>query len=430
VANAGQVAFGGFAAGIGQAAAEMISLALTFWVLQPSVIPEDDVILRLQGLLMPVVAAILTGSVLWQSIRMVLSRKKDPLINIGVGLLRFVVTNALALTVIGLLLQAGDALALSLVTQGIADYAQRMGSVFGVLAATQPVAVLFLGVIALILGALQALGMVFRLGGLLVLAVLIVLAASGSLNEGTKPWLPKVAGWMLALAAYKPAAAMIYTIGFTFMGTGQDLNTILIGMAILVLAIVALPVMLKFFSFASVAVSGGSGLGAGIATGALGAVTVASLMGRGGGQGVETNGPGTSSAGQRANPGGAGGAASGGGGSPWPTGPNDDNDDNRSTPGGGWGGGGGNGAGGAGGGAAGVGARTAPGAAAAAGSAVGGGQAAGAAAAGAGPVGAGVAAAGRVVGGAQQAARGAAHAMGGAPPPDQPPPRTAPGARR
>src|SRR5205085_2693041 len=85
------------------------------------------------------------------------------------------------------------------------------------------------------------------------LAALLPLAASGSINESTKPWLNRMLPWLLTLVLYRPMAALIYMIGFTFLGTGNDVTTVMTGLMVLVLAVVAMPAMMRFFSWAGAA---------------------------------------------------------------------------------------------------------------------------------------------------------------------------------
>jgi type IV secretion system protein TrbL len=112
-----------------------------------------------------------------------------------------------------------------------------------------------------------------RQAGILVLAALLPLAASGSINESTKPWLNRMLPWLLTLVLYRPMAALIYMIGFTFLGTGNDVTTVMTGLMVLVLAVVAMPAMMRFFSWAGVSVTGGGGAAM------AGAIGAASLIG-------------------------------------------------------------------------------------------------------------------------------------------------------
>ena len=74
--------------------------------------------------------------------------------------------------------------------------------------------VIVLGILAIILSAVQAVLMLFRQAALVVLAGVLPLAAAGTLAPATRPWFTRTTGWMLALICYKPAAAAVYATCF------------------------------------------------------------------------------------------------------------------------------------------------------------------------------------------------------------------------
>jgi hypothetical protein len=304
----------------GKAAATNIGEAMTFWVDTPSIDPASPAVRTLQGYTVPIAGLILVISVLAQSVKMMLSRKKDPLLNIAVGLARYAVATAVGLALLAAALQAVDELSQSLVDRGLADYAERMQGLFTAQVQSNPFGVLLLAVVAWVLGALQWLLAFIRQAGILVLAAMLSIAAAGSINESTKGWLTKLTSWLAALVAYKLMAAMIYTIGFTLMGAGQDFATLLTGVMVMVLAALALPAMMRFFSWSGLAASSGVGVGGAVATGvAVGAAVRGGFGDRDGSSAAQAaqqrmgSGAGSTTAGQLALPGGA--AATGGGGS-------------------------------------------------------------------------------------------------------------------
>ena len=65
----------------------MIGDALMFWVGTETVNPDSPAVQNLQRYTVPISAVILTGSVMVQGIRMMLSRKKDPLVAVAVDLI-------------------------------------------------------------------------------------------------------------------------------------------------------------------------------------------------------------------------------------------------------------------------------------------------------------------------------------------------------
>jgi hypothetical protein len=111
------------------------------------------------------------------------------------------------------------------------------------------------------------------------------LAAAGMLTPATRGWFRRVTGWMLALIFYKPAAAAVYATAFTMIGTGKDPRTVLMGFAMVFLSLLALPVLMRFFTWTTGHVADASGGGGFLQTALQGAVAVGALRGMSGGTG-------------------------------------------------------------------------------------------------------------------------------------------------
>src|SRR5437762_13316113 len=111
------------------------------------------------------------------------------------------------------------------------------------------------------------------------------LAAAGMRPPAIRRWFPRVAGWMLALIFYKPAAAMVYATAFTMIGTGKDPRTVLMGFTMVFLSLLALPVLMRFFTWTTGHVADSSGGGGFLQTALQGAVAVGALRGMSGGAG-------------------------------------------------------------------------------------------------------------------------------------------------
>jgi hypothetical protein len=84
------------------------------------------------------------------------------------------------------------------------------------------------------------------------------------------------------MVVYKPAAALIYYIGFSYLSTTSSndpggIGTMITGIMVLLLAVLAMPLMLRFFVWSGVQVAGERGGGAAM----LGAVGAMSLSGCG-----------------------------------------------------------------------------------------------------------------------------------------------------
>jgi len=273
IASVAKGAFEQIAESAAGAAGQMIVDSLTWWVRTPSVDPQNPAVATAQAYTLPLIALVLMGSVLVQAIRMTVSRKRDPALNVGVGLVRYFVVATVGLVALAGAVKAADDFAAWVVGQTMVDFSTRMKAVLAPAVITNPFSLLAMGGLGYLLGAVQWVLGFIRQAGILVLAALLPLAASGSINDSTKPWLNRMLPWLLTLVLYRPMAALIYMIGFTFLGTGNDVTTVMTGLMVLVLAVVAMPAMMRFFSWAGVSVTGGGGAAM------AGAIGAASLIG-------------------------------------------------------------------------------------------------------------------------------------------------------
>jgi len=295
------------------AAGKLIVWSMGWWTTTESVDPNTSTVHDLQHYTMPVVALILVCSVLWQAFRMVLSRKPEPLIQVITGLAKFAGVYIIGLAGWEVAVQISDLLATSLITQTADEFGQRMAGQMQGLFELKAVVALLISVVLIVLSAIQWVLGFARQAGMAVLAVLLPLAAAGSINTATQPWLKKVNGWMVGLVAYKPSAALVYAIGFKLMTTDtlgangqpitandpatQALDSEIIGIMVLVLGVFCLPVMMKFFGQFG-ADSSGAGVAGVLVGGAVVAGGAMSIAAKSGGAAssvsrMERSGPGT-----------------------------------------------------------------------------------------------------------------------------------------
>src|SRR5258708_5351778 len=115
------------------------------------------------------------------------------------------------------------------------------------------------------------------------LAGVLPVAAAGSIAPLTRPWIRKITSWMLALSFYKPAAAAVYAVAFTMIGSGRDPRTVLMGFVMLLLSVIALPALMKFFTWTTGTIAGSGGGGQLLGAAAVGAVAVGTMRSPGGG---------------------------------------------------------------------------------------------------------------------------------------------------
>jgi len=251
----------------------------TWWVQIPSPdLSTEPAVSHIQQWLLPITAAVAVGGVIAVGIRMAITRRANPLLDLGGGLLTLVAATTLGATIAALLLKAGDAWS-SWVLQASTGghFTQRLDEVMVLGGNAAPAVVLVFGVIAIILALVQAVLMLFRQAALIVLAGTLPLAAAGSIAPMTRAWVRKVAAWMLALICYKPAAAAVYATAFTMIGSGGTPRTALMGFAMLALSVLTLPALMKFFTWTTGSIAGGGGGGQILSAAATGAVAVGAI---------------------------------------------------------------------------------------------------------------------------------------------------------
>ena len=189
-------------------------------------------------------------------------------------LVTYVVVSAGAATAASVLIGGCDQMAGWFISQAGAssNFSDHLARLLGItgqtggftngLAATATTAVIaiVLGLIAFLGSVIQIMLMLVR-GGMLVLLVgTLPLIAAFSNTEMGGQWFRKATAWLLAFALYKPAAAIIYAVAFDLAGHPGAL-ALLDGVMMLLLAILALPALLRFLVPATSALAGGGGAG-------------------------------------------------------------------------------------------------------------------------------------------------------------------------
>ena len=279
-------ALNGIAAAIESGISWMVTQTSTWWVQLPSPdLSGEPAVGQLQQWMLPLTVAVAVLGLIIAGGKMALTRRANPLIDVGSGLAVISATSAVGVVLPALLLKAGDAWSawvLQASTGG--QFTQRLASVM-TLGGSTPSVVVVLGIVAIIISAIQAVLMLFRQGALIVLAGVLPLAAAGMLTPATRRWFPRVSGWMLALIFYKPAAAAVYATAFTMIGTGKDPRTVLMGFTMVFLSLLALPALMRFFTWTTGHVADSSGGGGFLQTALQGAVAIGALRGMSGGAG-------------------------------------------------------------------------------------------------------------------------------------------------
>lgn len=269
-----------FAQAMADGAAWVLDTTVGWWVDVPAVDLTTSPAETIRSYVLWLALAVATVGMIWQGIMLMVARRPDPLFGIGRGLFTLAIWAALGIVGPAAALRAGDAFAswvLDEATSGQA--AERLTSLATLNGVTSPGAVIVLGLFLMLSGLVQAIIMIFREGAVVVLAGVVVLAAAGSFTNATRPWMHRVLGWMAALIAYKPIAALVYATALAMVGEGSDPRTLLVGLTMIVLAIVALPALMKFFTWTTgTAAAAGAGGGAAVLGASASAVHAVSAM--------------------------------------------------------------------------------------------------------------------------------------------------------
>ncbi|MFC0456199.1 hypothetical protein ACFFGR_06485 [Arthrobacter liuii] len=268
-------------------------------------------------------------SVIIGGVRMVWDQRAEPGRETVKSLLTLVVVAGAGVTIVGLLVAAADSFSVWILDKSLNCSVTAGSSCFGgnmlkLLALTTnpatgglgPLLVIVLGVLAILAAAFQIVLMVARGGMLVILAGILPLAASFTNTEMGKSWFRKCIGWLVAFILYKPAAAIVYAAAFQLAGTdvfaddGTGLLAVLTGLMLMMIALFAMPALMRFVTPMVGAMAGGAG-GA-LAVGALAALpSGAAAVGRlASGSGSGSNGS-SGSNGQQGSQGPSGGHGGG-----------------------------------------------------------------------------------------------------------------------
>ncbi|MEO3931197.1 hypothetical protein WMO79_00090 [Micrococcaceae bacterium Sec7.4] len=286
-------AMGNMAKAIMEGMSQMVTTLSTFWVSMPTVnlasadgatpSPVVSVVnseLMVWTLTLAVLAVILGG------IRMIWEQRGAPLKDLLRSLITLALVSGLGLGVISILVIAADAFSAAIIDRSTdgKGFAESMSLL--VVSGQTGVGVfilIVLGLIGLIASLVQVVLMVVRSGMLVILAGILPTTAAFTNTEMGRQWFQKAVGWTIAFILYKPAAAIVYSVAFLLMGnnSGKDsLITSITGFTLMIVALFALPALMRFVTPMVGAVASGGGAGAGAAVGAM--ATGAVSMGRSG----------------------------------------------------------------------------------------------------------------------------------------------------
>jgi TrbL/VirB6 plasmid conjugal transfer protein len=328
---------------IGETATAGLQAVATFWIRAdgPKLVTdgqgwtESGPVGYLREHVMVVTVPIFTIAVIVAGVRMAWEQRAEPLQQLLRAILTFVVVAGLGTATLHVLVAASDEFSISVVEQATTHRNQEFSAALGGLVLQGGVTALaaqglpmlvamFVGVAVFMASLVQVVLLLIRSAMLVVLAGTFPLAAAATNTEVGRTWFKKYCGWALAFIAYKPAAALVYAAAIRMNesadGTTSSNHLVqaMSGLMMILLAVFALPALLRFAVPVTAAVAGGhAGTGGGIADPgglATGAINVGKGLIGGGGGGSGSGGGGATGAlgvGAKAGLGAAGAAITG-----------------------------------------------------------------------------------------------------------------------
>jgi hypothetical protein len=252
----------------------------TFWVSMPD--PDvgnadtgvaSDAVSFLQSSLAPFVGALLVAAVIIGCVRAMYENRGGEFRDIVALLVRYFLIAGLLVPVIAstlVIIHESAAWILDRSTLGT-KFAENLAALFSNGQGVTSAIILF---ILLLIGALVAVGqagvMIFRAGIIILRTGTILLSVAVSNTETGKESLRTAAGSLVAWTIYPFVAAIVYATGFRLMGTdtslaGNGILQCIWGIAVMLMAIFALPATLRLVSPAVAPAAGGKGVGSAVA---------------------------------------------------------------------------------------------------------------------------------------------------------------------
>jgi len=316
VSGAANAAAQAFVDGFADGFATLVKTMTTFWVdvPTPQLAGVGGPVARVQHLVYWTQGFLLVLSLLYVAGKTALNRSGKAAGEAARGLGTMVVVVGAGVTAIDVLSVAGDAWSRWIIDQSVGgSMTTRLGAVAGGSAQMSGLGIGIEFIVAL-LGIISCIVQIFfllaRVGILTLLAGTLPLSAAGLATPAGRAWFQRTLAWIVAFLLYKPAAALVYASAFSLAGRGSDVISVLSGLMLIVLAVFALPALMRLATPMVAAASGGGG-------GGLGGVLAGAALATGARQVSDSPRSGSGSAGKGQLTGSSatgGGTGSGGGG--------------------------------------------------------------------------------------------------------------------
>jgi hypothetical protein len=255
--------------GLASAAQTLLEAALTWWMSVNTVQVSHSGIAGLTDPVLWIGMLIALILLMTQAIKVILTRRGAPLLEAVVGMGKLALFTGLlsstGLLVFDQLARASDALTAWIAQTAFGD-ATDIGETIAAAILVKPAEGVMLTILLCLVtfaaGLVWLVVMFLRQAAIPVQVLLLPIAAAGQVGGGpTRQWLPRLLTSMLVVIAYKPMAMLIIAVGVKGIEAGDGVAAVVRGIVTLILAVVALPMMLKLFMPLSAAAGTSTGGG-------------------------------------------------------------------------------------------------------------------------------------------------------------------------
>jgi type IV secretion system protein TrbL len=286
-AVAGQAASNGFkqaAETMFAAYDDIMKQFLTSWTTSGFLVSLDNKATQwFQDTSLPITIALLTLGLIVAGARVMYSRRGEPFQEVMTALGRAVAVITLGTAAIQIFVWGGDAYAQWILkTSGVSATG---GYTIAGFAASSPGLALIFGLLGVIAVGLQWVIMFVRQALMLLLNAFWQISASYALLKRGEQAFEKITAWIIAFIIYTPLAASIYAFAWRLKDGQDGVGGVLYGLMLIVLAVVALPAIMRLLIPASGALGGaiGGAMALGVGAAALQAgVAVGAAVATGG----------------------------------------------------------------------------------------------------------------------------------------------------
>ena len=266
-------AFTAMADSVADSAGWAMAKLTTIWLKAPTpdVLSSNSQAVWLSERMGGFVLAVALVAVLWAAYRMATSGEFDHLSELGWALGRLVIVAGCVGVATTVALEIGDAVSDWMLTDTPTDF-----GLFATFGAWSPGVVLVVGFVVILTQLIQVILMMVKNAMLILLVGFLPLTAAATNMPLGKSGFHKALTWLGAFILYKPVCAVIYAVALRMTGSDQSIGGQLTGVALMMLAVVALPALMRFLVPVTAAVTGGNAgalagavVGASVATGAV-----------------------------------------------------------------------------------------------------------------------------------------------------------------